>query len=151
MTDLGTLNPLPQSFAEWINSNEQVVGKATSSDFTTQVAVLWENGGPIVDLNTLVPPGSNLQLTEARNINERGEISGGGVTASGDGRAFLLIPCDEHHPGVEGCDYSVVDASIARSRPSPIVRDVFGGARRLSLPSRTNRFHIPGLAIDRGK
>jgi probable HAF family extracellular repeat protein len=113
MTDLGTLSPLPDSDAEWINSSEQIVGKATSSDFGVQIAVLWENGNPAVDLNTLVPQGSDLQLTEARNINDRGEIAGGGVTSDGNGRAFLLIPCDENHRNTEGCDFSMVDAGAA--------------------------------------
>ena len=111
MIDLGALNPLPNSDAEWINSSEQVVGKAASFDFSTQIAVLWENGNPAVDLNTLVSPGSNLQLNEARNINDRGEISGGAVDSDGNRRAFLLIPCDENHPGIEGCDYSMVEES----------------------------------------
>ncbi|HXM22377.1 MAG TPA: hypothetical protein VN948_14070 [Terriglobales bacterium] len=147
MTDLGTLNPLPNSFGQWINSMEQIVGFAASSDFSTQAAFLWENGGPLVDLNTLVPPGSNLYLAAALNINDRGEITGGGFTAKGDLHAFLLIPCDGHHQGVEGCDYSMLDASAAKSRPSPVVREVFSGTQRLSPPSRTNRFHFPGSAV----
>jgi probable HAF family extracellular repeat protein len=153
MTDLGTLNPLPQSHAEWINSIEQVVGNATSFDFSTQVAVLWENGGPAVDLNTLVPPGTNLQLREARNINDRGEISGGGVTSSGDGRAFLLIPCDEHHLGVEGCDYSTVDTTTVAQVHAPKEAQTRSGATQNGIPIgrldslgpwRARRSNIPG-------
>ena len=53
--------------------------KVACSNFSVQIAVLWESGNPAVDLNTLIPPGSNLLLTEARNINDRGEISGGAV------------------------------------------------------------------------
>jgi probable HAF family extracellular repeat protein len=118
MIDLGTLDPLPFSFAEWINASKQIVGKATSSDFSTQIAVLWENGGPPEDLNTLVSPGSNLVLNEARNINDRGEISGGATDTEGNNRAFLLIPCDENHPDIKDCDYSLVDAAPAARRPA---------------------------------
>jgi probable HAF family extracellular repeat protein len=97
---------LPQSNAQWINSSEQIVGFAASFDYSVHVAFLWENGGPMVDLNTLVPPGSNLLLGQALHINDRGEIVGDGVLPNGDHHAFVLIPCDEHHPGLDGCDYS---------------------------------------------
>jgi len=107
------LSPFPNSDAEWINASEQIVGKVASSNFSVQIAALWENGNPAVDLNTLIPPGSNLLVTEARNINDGGEISFGAVDSDGNSRAFLLIPCDEKHAGIDGCDYSLVDAVAA--------------------------------------
>ena len=54
ITDLGTLSPFPNSDAEWIKASEQIVGKVASSNFSVQIAVLWEYGNPAVDLNTLI-------------------------------------------------------------------------------------------------
>lgn len=109
MTDLGTLNGQPCAFAQNINSKDQVVGVAFDCMTAGGHAWLWENGGPIVDLNALVPPGSTLTLELAENINDRGEITGiGSPPGCGDpfacGHAFVLIPCDDDHPGVEGCE-----------------------------------------------
>jgi probable HAF family extracellular repeat protein len=131
MTDLGTANGDPCSFAESINSRGQVVGASQSAAggcnlFTS--AFLWENGGPSVDLNTLVPSDSALDLTGAFWINDRGEITGRGVpNGCGDvdtcGHAFLLIPCDQDHPGLEGCDYEPVEATaVAQVRPAQITQ-----------------------------
>jgi probable HAF family extracellular repeat protein len=136
-TNLGTLSPLPYSNAQWINSKGQVVGFAADANFITRVAFLWENGGPMVDLNSLVPPGSELQLTNALNINDRGEIAGTGLLPDGDFRNFLVIPCDENHPSVEGCDYNLVDATTAAS-PSPLVSDA---ARRTPLQFGTRQVY----------
>jgi hypothetical protein len=55
-------------------------------------AWLWENGGPMVDLNDLALPGSGLHLQDARLINDRGEIVCTGVLSNGDQHAVLLIP-----------------------------------------------------------
>jgi len=74
-----------------INSKGQIVGESGDCDQGGR-AWIWENGGPMADLNTLVPPGSNLYLVEAQFINDRGEIAGRGVLPNGDNHAFLLIP-----------------------------------------------------------
>lgn len=118
MTDLGTVGTDPCSRGLAINSGGQIVGG--SSDCQTFLhAYIWENGGPMIDLNTLVPPGSDLTLTEAIYINDRGEIAGDGVLSNGDTHAFLLIPCDEQHPGLEGCDYRLVKGNTAATPVTP--------------------------------
>jgi hypothetical protein len=52
--------------------------------------VLFEDGR-VIDLNTLLPANSGRTLTEARDINDRGQIVGTGVV-NGRQRAFLLTP-----------------------------------------------------------
>ena len=120
MVDLGVVGADPSSYAASINSKNQVVG--TSGDFvTTSRVFLWENGD-IVDLNALIPPNSTLHVEFAQTINDRGEIGGTGVDGSNE-HAFLAVPCDENHPGIEGCDYSLVDVSPAEiATPSDSIR-----------------------------
>jgi probable HAF family extracellular repeat protein len=113
ITDLGTLPGDACANAYQVNSRGQVVG--TSEDQvscaipTGQHAFLWENGGPMVDLNTLIPAGSSLQLVFAFAINDRGEIVGVGVPpgcATQDsgacGHAYVLIPCEEGDAACQG-------------------------------------------------
>ena len=81
MTNLGALPGNACSAADAINSAGQVVGgsgfnAAPSFPACTdpvEHAVLWENG-QILDLNAFVPSGSDLTLSEATFINDRGEI-----------------------------------------------------------------------------
>jgi len=70
----------------------------------------------MLDLNVLVPPVSDLTLADVEKINDRGEMFGNAALPNGDARAFLLIPCDDDHPGVEGCDYGMVDAATAAAQ-----------------------------------
>jgi probable HAF family extracellular repeat protein len=122
MTDLGLLPGDDYSDTTVINSRGQIVGGSGNSASLTSSAVLWVNG-QIVDLNTLVTPGSGLTLSVAVYINDPGEIAAFAVDSSGNNHDVLLIPCDEHHPGVEGCDYSMVDAPAAAPQTSPAVRN----------------------------
>jgi len=124
MADLGTVDSDACSTAQNVNTIGQVVGSSQASDgmgscvnpFTH--AFLWENGGPSVDLNSLIPHNSPLQLTVASYISDRGEIVGGGnplgcTDNDTCNHVYVLFPCDENHPAVEGCDYSLVDATTA--------------------------------------
>jgi len=111
MTDLGTVISGESNFAESINAKTQVVGAEYDSSGAPS-AFLWENDS-IADLNTLIRPASQLHLQFSLNINDRGEIAATSVDANGNQHATLLIPCDENHPNVDGCDYSLVDAAAA--------------------------------------
>jgi probable HAF family extracellular repeat protein len=121
MTDLGTVGTDPCSIAFGLNDKGQVVGNSSPSDcvsFNTSRAFLWENGS-MADLNTLIPPNSPLYLFYPYTINQKGEIAVNGFDANGVEQAALLIPCDEDHPGVEGCDYSLAAAAPAPAAMAP--------------------------------
>jgi probable HAF family extracellular repeat protein len=122
MTNLGTVDGDPCSAAHSINSKRQVVGESSPSCFDPLLpavhAFLWENGGPMVDLDTLIPSASEIQLQGAVAINDRGEITSDGLLPNGQIHAVLLIPCDENHTDVGGCDYNLVDGSSAVTSPS---------------------------------
>jgi probable HAF family extracellular repeat protein len=110
LIDLGTTAGVDNSEAVYINSRSQVVGYSFACDFSTLDAFLWENGS-IVDLNTLIPSSSGFYLWTAQFITDNGEISALGLLPNGDSHVVLLIPCDENHPNIEGCDYSPVEVS----------------------------------------
>jgi hypothetical protein len=88
-----------------------------------------------------------LSPVSQQSPDDHGEIAGEGPDANGNNHAVLLIPCDENHAGVEGCDYSLVDASAAVSQTSPVVRNPSGRTLPQSLVRRMNRHHFPGSAI----
>jgi uncharacterized membrane protein len=141
MRDLGTVAGTPNSQASFINSKEQIVGLSFACDFSVFNAILWENG-LMVDLDSLIPADSGFHLYSASFIDDRGEIAAFGSLPNGDSHTVLLIPCDENHPGVEGCDYSMVEAS----RPSA-VRPMQEASRPMptALLRRNNPFHVPAL------
>lgn len=155
MIDLGTLPQDSSGNAYYVNSRGQVVGTSEDRQHmligVSQHAVLWENGGPQVDLNTLIPPGSSLQLTYAVAINDRGEIAGFGVPPGvppedypTKGHAYILIPCDEDHAGADGCkDGAEGRNSVAPSNPAPLTGTTTSVTLR-SLTSDTLRARFGG-------
>ena len=128
MTDLGTLPGDPCTRANWINEQRQIVGN--SSDCTNPFhAILWEDGGPAIDLNTLIPPNSSLQLTNAYDINDRGEIAGVGLPPGCQpvdvgicGHAFFLIPCGHGHADEKECEDSPGNSAPVTWRPTVMPR-----------------------------
>jgi probable HAF family extracellular repeat protein len=112
--DLGTVDGDACSRARAINAAGVIVGG--SSDCANFLhAFVWKEGGPMLDLNKLISPGSGLQLLSAFNINARGEIlvktAPVGTPPSDDedlGHVALLIPCDDDLP---------CSAAVQASRP----------------------------------
>jgi probable HAF family extracellular repeat protein len=160
MIDLGTLSGDSCANAYYVNSRGQVVGTSENRDLCSlssgEHAFLWENDGPMVDLNTLITPGSSLQLTYAVAINNRGEIAGFGVPtgcAPQDyglcGHAYVLIPCDEQHPNIEACDYSLAEESTAAVTQATTAAPVTAVPQTLTPADAKTR--IRALLINRNR
>jgi probable HAF family extracellular repeat protein len=143
IANLGALPGNTCSAADAINSAGQIVGGSggyNAQNFPActdpvEHAVLWDNG-KILDLNAFVPASSDLTLTEATFVNDRGEISGIGTLPNGDQHPFLLIPCDAND--TEGCKGTSEEANATQSTPAPTAP-----ATTASQPSLTGR----GMAI----
>lgn len=73
-----------------VNEAGEIVGTSMLQESEETRAVLWRDLQPI-DLNTVLPPDSGWVLTEAADINERGQIAGTGLH-HGRRRAYLLTP-----------------------------------------------------------
>jgi len=156
--DLGVLTGDSCSNAYYVNLRGQVVGTSENRELCSmsvgQHAFLWEKGGPMVDLNTLIAPGANLQLTYAVAINDRGEIAGFGVPpdcAPKDyetcGHAYVLLPCAEH----EDCKNTSAGgnsvASPIRPNPNALPASSRTGPATPLDKMRTRlqqRMHLPG-------
>jgi probable HAF family extracellular repeat protein len=149
ITDLGTLSGDTASFAVTINAIGQVVGVSVPPDFDFANArpFLWEGGGPMVDLTTLIAGGTSLHLTEPETINDRGEIAGNGFDADGNQHAFLLVPCDENHTGTEGCGDATDGTTAVQNTPARVSNRATTSTQQRLAPSGTSGW--PARAADR--
>ena len=89
LRDLPPLAGMDSSAAYAVNADNTVAGVSQSPGGVKR-ATLWRNGKP-TDLNALLPAQSGWVLTEARAINDRGQIAGQGFL-NGKPCAFLLTP-----------------------------------------------------------
>ncbi len=78
--------------AELTDVNE--LGQAVGRSYTDVNSVaVYTDGTQLVDLNSLLPPGTGAQLWDAAEINERGDIVGSALVG-GELHAYLLLNLD---------------------------------------------------------
>jgi len=98
VTNLGTPAGDAAAFASGINDRGQVVGSSLDANFNWSHGFIWQDN-VMTDLNTLFPASSNLFVTMANKINERGQISGMAIVLSGPDagkiHAFLATPVNQ--------------------------------------------------------
>ena len=92
------LKPLPRrtpphvdSEAYGINEARQVVGISCDADFVDCRGVVWNHGNTPTDLNDFKGSYSGVLLL-ARDINNKGEITGRALDPTGSLKAYLAVP-----------------------------------------------------------
>ena len=90
MQDLGTLSGDVASVSISINDAGSAVGASLDPNFNPR-AFLWKKG-MMTDLNTLIAGDSPLYLLTGCSINSRGEITGLGLTRTGEIHTYLASP-----------------------------------------------------------
>jgi probable HAF family extracellular repeat protein len=90
MQDMGTLSGDVASLSISINDAGLIVGASLDASFNPR-AFLWEKG-VMTDLNTLIAGNSPLYLLTGCSINSRGEITGLGLTSTGETHTYLASP-----------------------------------------------------------
>jgi probable HAF family extracellular repeat protein len=94
MQPLGFLPGDVHSEAYGINEGRQVVGLSCDADGNCR-AFIWENG-VMRDLNDLKQPGFTAHLETAKDINDKGEITGRAIDANSVRTAYLAVPVRGH-------------------------------------------------------
>jgi hypothetical protein len=120
-----------------------------------QHAFLWENG-EMVDLDTLIPSNSGIQLQSANWINEDGEIAAQAIlTPSGAQRAVLLIPNGRWDSEAEASSAALRDAARPSQPTGTPGQASKKGALRINDAGRLNpmllRPFSPAVLLDKAQ
>jgi len=92
MTNLGTLDPFPNSIAYAINNHGLIVGQALNLSTGASHAFIYRDGY-MTDLNSLMIGHKSLTLLYANDVNDEGVIAGGAIDATtGVVSAFVAVP-----------------------------------------------------------
>lgn len=127
MQDLGTLSGDVASTSISINDAGSVVGLSLDANFNAR-AFLWERG-VMTDLNTLIAGDSPLYLISGCSINSRGEITGLGLTSTGEIHTYLATPTQGSASTSQGVISRRVLSDDARKLLQQQMRFVRPGAR----------------------
>jgi probable HAF family extracellular repeat protein len=84
------------SEAYGINEHGQVVGTSCDANFVDCRAVVWDHSAVPTDLNDLKAPGFPARLESAKDINDKGEITGRAIDANNVRTAYLAVPAHGH-------------------------------------------------------
>ena len=84
------------SEAYGINEARQVVGVSCDANLVDCRAVIWDHGVYPTDLNDLKAPGYSAVLAIAKDINNKGEITGRAIDPiTGVLTAYLAVPVSQ--------------------------------------------------------
>jgi probable HAF family extracellular repeat protein len=141
MTDLTGSGSPDCTVADRINSSGVIVGETCAEDD----ALLWEAGRQY-DLNTLVPP-SDVHLTVAQSINDRGQIVALGQLPNGNQHIFVLTPDPRRLQASVAAVRRTSTTHMQHDSPRPPARRAEHTPRaRWWQLSRTARLRTPTLA-----
>ena len=95
--DLGVIAGCANGVAQTINSRGEIAGgfggcAPDPDDRASFRGFYLQRGGPIVDVNTLIIPGSDLWVDNVSFINDVGQMVGIAILPDGSTRAVLLVP-----------------------------------------------------------
>jgi probable HAF family extracellular repeat protein len=139
MTDVGVVPGDLCSNGRAVNSRGQAIGTSTDCMGTVEHMFLWENGS-IHDLTAMILPGSDIDVFEAWDMNDRGEIAAIGVLPNGDQHAVLLVPACAAEIAAANALPVVTPAPAARHRvTTSSLESVSAGRTRTLNPFRRPR------------
>jgi probable HAF family extracellular repeat protein len=126
MQDLGTLSGDVASLSISINDAGSVIGASVDASGNPR-AFLWEKG-VMTDLNTLIAGDSPLYLLTGCSINSRGEITGLGLTSTGEIHTYLATPT-HRDANSESSSQGVISRRILSDDARKLIRQQLRFAR----------------------
>jgi len=146
--------PLPVGFeaghAFGMNDFGVIVGTCWNSQTSHQPSAYIYQNGASTDLNTLIPPDSGWHLASAKDINNRGDITGNGTWYNMP-RAFVLSIRQTHVPDLVALlllgAIAAGGAGLAILPGGPRPVDLSGPVTFFSLPA-PKRDALIALALD---
>jgi probable HAF family extracellular repeat protein len=134
-TDLGAISGALASTAKAVNISGQVVGTAVFRQTQYHPPkpgkhvpfIATANG--LVDLNTLIPPGTGFTLTDAVAINDSGQILCDANNAAGSEHAVLLSPKEDRRVVKSGPAYQ----SSLQPRAGPVSTPLLVNWRKIAI------------------